>query len=450
MRLGRLALKVYLYSVGTGLATIAVFVLSFHFLVRQAHRDPFSIQLDHLIADAWEQGTNSSVDRPQMDGPFPAPPVTLYDRKGRLISSTNTQPISMLPKSRLGELETVDHLDLEGGIVARAIRKEGELVGVGLVALSPGRLPGPPGLNLALPLGALSLLFLAATALFARHIARPLEQLASNAKSFGRGALGARSSLQRMDEIGDLGRAFDDMAERVTRLMSAQQELLINVSHELLTPMSRIRIAVDLIADGNAGEAHEMVREITHDLLELERLLDDVMTVAKFDLSNVEDDKNLMPLRPSPLLVSSVVEKAVLRFRSQCETHPVVVETKSPLPAIHADLVLLRRVVENLLENARKYSEVGSEIRVSSQASATHVEVSVEDRGMGIEQADLGQVFTPFFRGDRSRSRATGGVGLGLALAIRVVRAHGGNIDIESEPGIGTKVTLRLPFSKED
>lgn len=438
MRLGRLALKVYLYSVVMGLATIAVFVASFQLNMKGVEREMPPFPADQLLTDLWK-------GRAAPRGPFRGPRATVYDLAGKLVASTAPEPAPMLTAEQLAQLKQHGHLELERGLVAQPIRVDGELVGVGIVSLRPGSPPGlfPPGLMW--PLAVLAAVFFVATLIFARHVAAPLQQLAGTAKQFGRGELGARSELERSDEIGDLGRAFDDMAERVTHLMSAQQELLVNVSHELLTPMTRIRLAVDLITDGEAAQAKELASEITQDLLELERLIDDVMTVAKLDLSRLEAGARMMPLKPERVPVSELVQKAASKFTAQHKSHEVTLEVRAGLPPLSADTVLLRRVLENLLENARKYSDAGTPIVIRAAATAGGVSIAVSDQGIGIEEADLKKVFTPFFRSDKSRSRTTGGVGLGLALARSVVEAHGGSIDIASKPGSGTTVTLSLP-----
>lgn len=446
MRVGRLALKIYLYSVVTGLATIAVFVASFHLIMRAADRDKPAFRMDRFITDLWQRRSDpASIQQVPRRGPFPGPQVTVYDVEGRLIASTTRPPAPMLSESQLHRLDQVGQLQLESGVVVRPVRENGHLVGVGIVNLRPP----PPGRltpGLALPLAVLALVFLAATMVFARHVAKPLQQLASTAKQFGRGDLGARSRLGRKDEIGDLGRAFDDMAERVTSLMATQQELLVNVSHELLTPLARIRVAIDLINDGELAQAKEMVSEITHNVVELERLLDDVMTVAKFDLAHVHAGAKMMPLKLSRVSVEDLVQKAVSNFRAQYQSHEVAVDVSSDLPTLSTDAVLLRRVLENLLDNARKYSDTGTTIRIGAVAAEGSVSITVADNGIGIDEVDLKKVFTPFFRTDKSRSRSTGGVGLGLALANRVVEAQGGTIDIASKPGVGTTVTLNLPI----
>ncbi|XYI01048.1 sensor histidine kinase [Sorangium sp. So ce1128] len=313
------------------------------------------------------------------------------------------------------------------------------------VAARVARLRASPLRRIILRLSAVPILLMVVAVIFARHLVRPLQRIASAATRFGQGELTARAGIQRSDEIGEVGRAFDDMADRVTRLMTAQQELLANVSHELQTPLTRIHIAVDLMADGSSDQAKELLPEIAHDLAELERLIDDVMMVARLDLSRSQGRAVGAPLRLESTSAEELVQKAASRFRGQHPTHELVVEVPPGLPALWADAMLVRRVLDNLLENARKYSEPGSTIRVSAAGSAAGVTIAITDSGIGIDEADLQHVFTPFFRSDRSRSRATGGVGLGLGLSRRIVEAHGGTIEIQSTPNRGTTVTLDLP-----
>jgi two-component system OmpR family sensor kinase len=288
---------------------------------------------------------------------------------------------------------------------------------------------------------------LAVAVVFARHLTRPLQRVAKAARAFGQGDLAARVGPGRNDEMGELGRAFDAMADRVSHLMSSQQELMANVSHELRTPLSRMQVAVDLVTDGKVEQIRDLFADIARDLSELERLLDDVMTVAKLDLSRSRAAGPVVPLRVQRLSLETLLGDAVSRFRSQHPGRQLVVDIDQGVPELSADSVLLRRVVDNLLENARKFSDQGTIIRLSARLTHEGVTITVGDRGSGIEPRDLAHVFTPFFRGDRSRSRSTGGVGLGLALARRVVEAHGGRIDIASEPGQGTTVTVALPAS---
>jgi two-component system OmpR family sensor kinase len=237
------------------------------------------------------------------------------------------------------------------------------------------------------------------------------------------------------------------MAERITQLVRGQRELLASVSHELRTPLSRVRVALDLAAEGDPSSAHQSLRDITEDLEELEELVDDVLAMARLE-TNWVGVRAIPRVRTVEVSARSVVEKAVSRFSGSHLGRPLELDLcDSDEARIEADPNLLRRVIENLLENAHKYSPTGSPIRLSLAAQDGQAVVTVADRGQGIDPQDLPFVFEPFFRADRSRTRQTGGVGLGLALSERIVEAHGGRIEIQSELGKGTRVTFTIPLA---
>ncbi|HEY8945419.1 MAG TPA: HAMP domain-containing sensor histidine kinase, partial [Polyangiaceae bacterium] len=270
-------------------------------------------------------------------------------------------------------------------------------------------------------------------------------QLSSAARAFGGGALKARANLARADEIGDVAKAFDEMADRVAVLLRAEKELLANVSHELRTPLSRIRVALEIAEEGDAKTACEALVDITHDLGELERLIGDVLTAARLDLDPGPSGHGIPPLRRELVELAGVLDSAASRFRAAHPERQLVVSLPPELPAILGDTVLLRRAFDNLLENAHKYSpRPESEVELRAQVSGEDVEVTIRDQGLGIAPEDLAHVFRPFFRADRSRTRATGGLGLGLALARRVIEAHGGTIAIKSRLGEGTRAEVAL------
>ncbi len=218
-----------------------------------------------------------------------------------------------------------------------------------------------------------------------------------------------------------------------------------NVAHELRTPLARIRVALDLAADGDAAVARESLAEIGEDLAELEALVSDVLASARMDLAGNTTSGATPPLHRATLDVASVVTQASERLQHRYPERRIEVEIGPDLPAVEGDAVLLRRALDNLLDNARKYSPPDSEIRVKAARRGGDVTIEVIDRGEGIAEEDLDRLFTPFFRADRSRARATGGVGLGLALSKRIVEAHGGTLVAQSAPRAGTTMTIALP-----
>jgi two-component system OmpR family sensor kinase len=281
------------------------------------------------------------------------------------------------------------------------------------------------------------LVLAAVSAPFARAIARPLEHLSETARRFGAGDLTARARLDRPDEIGTLARTFDETADRVSRLLAGQRELLANVSHELRTPLARIRVSLALAADAPADAAAHL-SAIEEDALELEALVADLLTSSRLDAGGA------LALQRAPTDLVALVDASVARFRRR---HPgrVLDASLAPGPPVPAEAGLLTRVVDNLLDNASKYSDAAAPIEIALRARDGGVAIEVRDRGIGIAADDQPRVFEPFFRGERSRARDTGGAGLGLALSKRIVDAHGGRIALESRPGEGTTVTVWLP-----
>ncbi|HEY0254141.1 MAG TPA: HAMP domain-containing sensor histidine kinase [Kofleriaceae bacterium] len=281
--------------------------------------------------------------------------------------------------------------------------------------------------------------------LTALWLARPLERLRDAAQRIGSGDLAARAEVDRNDELGDVAVAFDDMAERIGQLFRAQKELLANVSHELRTPLARIHVAVDLAAEGDADMAREALSEIAEDLSELERLVDDVLTSARLEVGT---GPAAHPIHVEQFEVHAILERAASRFRNAHPARPLNVEVGDDLPELTGDPMLIRRVVDNLLENADKYSEnANASVTVSAKRDGAGIAIEVRDHGIGIPATDLPRVFTPFFRGDPSRTRKTGGLGLGLSLSKRIIEAHGGSIALTSEPGVGTIARVTLPHS---
>lgn len=270
-----------------------------------------------------------------------------------------------------------------------------------------------------------------------RLMVLPLERLTDTTVAFGEGDLSARTGIERADEAGLLARAFDQMADRIQALVRGEKELVANVSHELRTPLARIRVALEL-AEDDPEEARRYLHEIRTDLNELDGLVEDVLITARLDLARGRVPGGSPPLHLTQLPSEGLLNASAERFRQLWPETPLETAFEGPLPALEADPVLLRRVFDNLLDNARKHGDPASPIRFCARMEAEQLVVSVADRGPGIAEADLPHLFTPFFRTDRSRQRETGGVGLGLALVRRVVEAHGGRVDVTSQLGEGT------------
>jgi two-component system, OmpR family, sensor kinase len=367
--------------------------------------------------------------------------VTLFSPDGVMLATNHAEPPAPLAASQAASLPVRGFVaGPRADTLAVGIHEAGTLVAYVITDRFQFRRPWSRQVILAVAVLSIVLL---GSLLFARSLALPLERLAEVARDFGRGQLGARARLARKDELGAVANAFDDMAERVTALLRSQRELLANVSHELRTPLARIRVALDLATEGDAEAARDALANISTDWGDLDRLVEDVLAAARLDLASSGADG--FPLRRDQVSLRELAQAALARYEVVYPGERLELAVAKDLPLVVGDASLLRRVLDNLVDNARKYSDAKSPVRLRVHARADGIELVVEDRGIGIDAADLPHIFTPFFRTDRSRTRKTGGVGLGLTLVRRIVTAHGGSVRVESRVGQGTEVYVQLP-----
>lgn len=349
------------------------------------------------------------------------------------------------------------------------------------------------GRGLLAPVGAVALLLLVvalATKPLARRISRPVERLTEANRRLGGGDLGYRIRFRDRrhgDELLALERSWNEMAERIQNLVRGHKELLANVSHELRSPLARVRVALALAFDdeeedndeGVGGASDEAaarrarLRDIEADLAELERLIDDVLTTSRLSALGLPLRREEVAL--GPLLRQLVDRAAATPGPSDGAGIAVQLAPVADL-RLSADGALLRRALWNLIENAAKYG--APPITLAAERAAPPrtrggegpraaddgwVALRVSDEGPGIPAAERARVLEPFYRGDRARTPAAtavdgragaaGGFGLGLTLAQRIAEAHGGALTLEDAhpPGAGRdpgcRITLFLPIA---
>jgi signal transduction histidine kinase len=207
-----------------------------------------------------------------------------------------------------------------------------------------------------------------------------------------------------------------------------------------------MRVVLDLAADGDPEEVRRYLREVATDLSELEQLVDDIIVGSRLEMDPDHWSAAEPPLRRRRTTIVELVEATAARFRSRWPERELVCRLPEERIAVDVDPVLVRRALDNLLDNARKYSPDDRAVVLSVERDAGGgVRLAVVDHGVGIAPEDQPRVFTPFFRADPSRSRATGGVGLGLVLARRIIESHGGSIGFTSAHESGSTFWLTLP-----
>jgi len=307
--------------------------------------------------------------------------------------------------------------------------------------------PSSPGSRITLHLLTVLAVLIVVSLFAARRMVRPLEQLTDTAKRLADGDLSVRTGLDRKDEVGALARTMDEMAERLAHRIRSEKELLANISHEIRTPLARIRVALELCTEEDAtlGDIRRQLDGLQGDVGELEQLVDDVLVAARLDLAETGEGGGPIALRPGPVELAAVAEQAARRFAAMHPGGTLAREVPADLPRITADAALLRRVLDNLLDNAAKYGEPGAPVELTAAVDGEALRVEVRDRGIGVAAEDLPRLFEPFFRTERSRSRTAGGTGLGLTLCQRIVEAHGGRIAAAAREGGGTVLWFEVP-----
>jgi signal transduction histidine kinase len=268
----------------------------------------------------------------------------------------------------------------------------------------------------------------------ARHLVRPLEELTRVARALGNGDLSRRACLCHTypGEVGELTRAINEMAARIERQVKEQRELLAAVSHEMRTPLARIRLLTELARDGlTVGEGRDPLDEIEAEVIEMDSLVGELLASARLDFS---------ALSRRALSPRALIERAAERAGLPISCTRVEPAT----PMIDADPTLLARAIGALIDNARKYG--GPTVTITARRDGEGcVAIVVEDDGEGFAPGDEERVFEPFNRGSREGEVEARGVGLGLALVRRIAEAHGGRAYAENRPEGGARVVLVFP-----
>jgi two-component system, OmpR family, sensor kinase len=321
----------------------------------------------------------------------------------------------------------------------------------GAVLVSPNRMPSdtvqseqvlPSGLRLQInepfPPGPapqfamLSLLLIPvgiglATYPIVRRITRRLENLKTSVEAFGAGKFDVQVQVQGNDEVATLAKSFNESAQRIAKLIASNRSLLANASHELRSPLARVRMATELIAQKSGLETSSEAHEIRLSIQELDALIDEILTGSSLETAGLTQS-------PVPTALDQLVRDECQRVNAQLHAQPV-------RAAVHP--VLYRRMIRNLLENALKYG-MDHPISVELHQADGRVHCCVKDQGIGVPPEEMQRIFEPFYR-RRGASEVSGGVGLGLALAREIARKHGGDISCHPNQTRGTVFCAWIP-----
>lgn len=347
--------------------------------------------------------------------------VTIRDPDGRLLGHFGRP----LPSPKQGQLGGWNDGRKHGPIFSFLL-PDGRMV-----QLRPDR-PGPT----APAIGFLAALALLAAAVaigaypLARRVAGRLERLQGRVVALGAGDFSTRVEIEGRDEIAALAESFNLAAARIQALVEAQRNTLAAASHELRSPLARIRMAVELLAERNDPELRERVER---DVAELDDLIEEILLASRLDSMERPTHRERLDLR-------DLAAEEAGRAGAEVSGESVVVECERRL---------LTRLIRNLLENAGRHAP-GSPIEVAVQAEGKHAVLRVLDRGPGVPEEDRERIFAPFYRRPGMREGADKGVGLGLALVRQIARRHDGDAACRPREGGGTCFEISLPAARDE
>jgi signal transduction histidine kinase len=262
-----------------------------------------------------------------------------------------------------------------------------------------------------------------------RHLTRRLERLQQGVAAFGDGNLSARVAVSGRDEIARLAETFNASAARIEDLMNAHKALLANASHELRSPLSRLRMAVESLGEG--GQRNPAAdAEIKRNIAELDGLVEEILLASRLQAGAAQD------MRLESVDLVGLLAEECAPFSVDLAVAP------GPMPMLRADARLLRRLFRNLLENAARHGGGVPEVSIACQGGEAHVDVC--DRGPGVPEDEREKIFEPFYR-LRNAPESAGGAGLGLALVRQIAQRHGGSVRCLPRAGGGACFHVTLP-----
>ncbi len=324
------------------------------------------------------------------------------------------------------------------------IEVDGSVVGTAVVRLpEPGVLPQDEAfrasVNRLLLAGGIAAGFLAMGlgAVLARRATAPARELTRAARAMAAGDRSHRVEYEGADELGEMARAFNRMADAIEEEDRLRRAFAADVAHELRTPLAILRSEVEALQDGVEEPSPGALASLHEETLRLGRLVADLETLASAEAAGFSLERRPVALRP-------LLEEALEGFAGPFDAAGVRLGSDLEDAVAEVDPVRIRQVVTNLLSNALKFTPAGGAVRVELRREGAEAVLRVRDTGPGIPPDELPRVFDRFFRGRGARAR---GSGIGLTVARELVLAHGGDIAVESEPGRGTTFVVRLPLT---
>ena len=278
-------------------------------------------------------------------------------------------------------------------------------------------------------------------ALLARAWTRPIHRIGGVARRLAGGDFASRVGPAGRDEIGQLARDIDFLAQSLEQADAARKRTMADTAHELRTPLAVLKGELEALLDGIRPLDKAAISSLHAEATHLGVLIDELRELAMADVGGLD-------YRMQPVDLAALLRDCIDGNAGRLRQRPLTVRLDVPERPLHVqgDPRRLRQLFENLIENSLRYTDAGGELRVEAVADRSHVHVRFDDSAPGVREDMLAMLFEPFVRADAARSRASGGSGLGLAICRRIVDAHGGTIDAQPSPLGGLRINVQLPL----
>ena len=327
-------------------------------------------------------------------------------------------------------------------LAAQAMSPTGQYLLIGEFTPPPLRERVPGDILWTLKLGSIPMALICL--LIAHYLTKPIERMRDATHQLARGNLDIRAGENlgnRQDEIADLVRDFDTMAGELRKQIQSERNLMSGVSHELRSPIARIRLALTLARSADERERAEMLDRIEQDTVQIDSMLERILTVARLESGQQKPKFEQLSLNR---VIDDVLDDA--KFEAAATGASITYESSGEI-TVSGDAGWLHSAIENVVRNAMFYSGKNGKIDVQLRLNNVFAVISVRDNGPGVPESALPLLFKPFYRVDNSRGTSTGGMGLGLAIVWNTIAAHGGTVSAQNVSPHGLQIDITLPVA---
>lgn len=276
--------------------------------------------------------------------------------------------------------------------------------------------------------------------LFSRQLVKPIRSLRRSTSALAAGDYKTRIDIHSNDELGDLSRDFNQLAESLQQHETSRRQWIMDIAHELRTPLAILRGEIEAIQDGVSDSSPQTLQSLHQETLHLQRLVDDLYTLSMSDNGSLTYQK-------TELDFNELIRDSLAQFENQFTKQNIAIQVELPDKPVsfHGDSQRLQQLIQNLLKNSLRYTDTPGKLLIQLQQENQRIRLTIDDSAPGVPNESLPRLFERLYRVENSRNRATGGAGIGLSICYNIVQAHAGKISASHSTLGGLNITMTFP-----